>query len=323
MLARWHDRIHGRVELFNTYGPTEGTISVTRQRLAAAARDDSVGLSVSIGRPVANCTVYLLDKRMQPVPLDMPGEIYIAGACLARGYLNRPALTAERFVACPFGPPGARMYRTGDLARWRADGELDFLGRADDQVKIRGFRIEPGEIEGVLARLPGIAQANVIAREDQPGHKQLVGYVVAQTDAAAPDPVTLRRSLAAQLPDYMVPSAIMVLDRLPLTPNGKLDWRALPVPDFTQQSGRTPRTPQEEIMAGLFGQVLRLDWVGIDDSFFDLGGHSLLGTVLISLIRAKLGVEIPLRSLFETPTVAGLTERLAQVGLARLPLHPT
>jgi nonribosomal peptide synthetase DhbF len=307
-LQPWYDR-HGddRPTLVNMYGITETTVHVTQLALDQAALDQRA--SSLVGRGIPDLAIYVLDGSLQPVPVGVPGELYVAGAGLARGYLNRPGLTAERFVACPFGPPGQRMYRTGDLARWRPDGTLDFLGRTDHQVKIRGFRIEPGEIESALTRLPGIAQAAVIPREDTAGLQQLVGYVVPEAGATL-DPTALRRALAETLPDHMVPAAIVLLDRLPLTPNGKLDRKALPAPDFTAGPGRAPRTPQEEILATLFAETLGLDIVSIDDSFFDLGGHSVLATKLVNRIRTVLGAELPIRALFEAPSVAGLAGRL-------------
>jgi amino acid adenylation domain-containing protein len=298
----------------NIYGPTETTVYATAWRAGAAGEQSADGNgdgAPPIGRPVWNTSVHVLDDGLSPVPVGVAGELYLAGTQLARGYLNRPALTAERFVACPFGSEGRRMYRTGDLARWNAAGELEYLGRVDDQVKVRGFRIELGEIEAVLAGQPGVAQAALAVRQDRPGGGRLVAYVVpaAGHQLAAP---ALRAAAALALPDYMVPAAVVVLDRLPLNANGKLDRAALPAPEFsTGPGGLVPFSPppassREKAMCELFAQVLGLDEVRPHDNFFDLGGHSLLATRLISRARSALGVELPIRAVFENPTAAML-----------------
>ncbi|QHM19370.1 Dimodular nonribosomal peptide synthase [Bacillus subtilis] len=294
----------------NLYGPTETTIWS-----ATAFLEEGLQGVPPIGKPIWNTQVYVLDNGLQPVPPGVVGELYIAGTGLARGYFHRPDLTAERFVADPYGPPGTRMYRTGDQARWRADGSLDYIGRADHQIKIRGFRIELGEIDAVLANHPHIEQAAVVVREDQPGDKRLAAYVVAD---GAIDTAELRRYMGASLPDYMVPAAFVEMDELPLTPNGKLDRKALPAPDFsTSVSDRAPRTPQEEILCDLFAEVLGLARVGIDDSFFELGGHSLLAARLMSRIREVMGAELGIAKLFDEPTVAGLAAHLDLAQSAR------
>ncbi|MCA1696902.1 MAG: AMP-binding protein, partial [Actinobacteria bacterium] len=318
-LSGWYQRHHDHAPtLVNMYGITETTVHVTH--VALDRHSAATGTTSVIGTAIPDLRTYVLDAGLQLVAPGVVGELYVAGAGLARGYLHRPGLTAERFVACPFGSSGARMYRTGDLVRWNPDGDLVFIGRADDQVKIRGFRIEPGEIETVLSGHPDVAQVVVIAREDRPDGKQLVAYVVPTTgNTVSAD--RLREFLHKYLPDYMVPAAVVVLDALPLTPNGKLDRVGLPVPEFgSGGAGRAPRTPQEQILAELFGQVLGLAQISIDDGFFEVGGHSLLATRLIARVRAVLGVELGLRVLFEAPTVAGLAARLGQEGPARLAL---
>ncbi|MEU5189933.1 amino acid adenylation domain-containing protein [Streptomyces klenkii] len=298
---------------YNLYGPTECSVDALWWDAARSERP-------LVGLPLDNTRVYVLDRMLRPVAPGVAGELYIAGVSLARGYLGRPALTAERFVACPFAA-GERMYRTGDLVRRRRDGALEFLGRADDQVKIRGFRVEPGEIEAALAGLPGVAQAAVTVREDGPGGKRLVAYAVPVAGRTV-EAAGLRRELAATLPDHMVPSAFIVLDSFPVTPNGKLDRKALPRPDYAAGAGsRAPRTPREDILASLFAEALGLPEVGVEDNFFDLGGHSLLATRLISRARTDLGVELGIRDLFRTPTVAGLAAGLDRFGPARPPLR--
>uniref|UniRef100_UPI0012E99EBE non-ribosomal peptide synthetase n=1 Tax=Streptomyces apocyni TaxID=2654677 RepID=UPI0012E99EBE len=285
------------------YGPTETTTFATHHKVGAA---DSVPAAMPIGRPLDNMRVHVLDEALRQVPPGVPGELYIAGAGLARGYVNRAGLTAERFVADPYGTAGERMYRTGDLVRWNAQGHLEYLGRGDDQVKLRGFRIELGEIEAALTAHPGIAQAMVLVREDRPGDKRLTAYVVPVAGHAAPQTAELRDHLDQSLPAYMVPAVFVPLDALPLTPNGKVDRKALPAPDYTAlTTGREPRTPEEKLLAGLFADVLGLPSVGVDDSFFDLGGDSIISIQLVSRAR-KAGLVFTPRDVFQRKTVAGL-----------------
>ncbi|MEV5593205.1 amino acid adenylation domain-containing protein [Streptomyces sp. NPDC052496] len=304
----------------NVYGPTEVTMSATYHAMRAPRR---IAGTVPIGRPMDNMRVYVLDSALRPVAPSVTGELYVGGTGPARGYLNRPGLTAERFVADPFGAPGARMYRTGDLVRWTADGQLDYIGRADSQVKMRGFRIELGEIETVLTSHPAVAQATVNLREITPGDARLVAHLVPVSREAF-DATALRRHLRDRLPAYMVPSALVALDAMPLTPNGKVDRKALPAPDpRSELGGRGPRSPKEEILCGLYADVLRVPRVGIDDSFFVLGGHSLMATRLISRIRTALNVELPIGALFEAPTVAALVQRIdSATAEARPPVKP-
>ncbi|MEU1866242.1 amino acid adenylation domain-containing protein [Streptomyces gardneri] len=306
------------VRVTNGYGPAESMGFTTTHTVTAA---DLTGSPIPVGTPVHGKYAHVLDDRLRPVPYGVPGELYLSGAGLALGYLHRPAATAERFVAHPFGAPGERVYRTGDLVRRRADGVLEYLGRADDQVKIRGFRVEPAEIETHLTAHPDVRQAAVVVREDRPGDRRLVAYVVPVRPGTAP--AGLRAHTAARVPDHMVPSQFVTLDALPLTPNGKLDRRALPAPEIgSSPGGRAPRTPREEILCGLFAELLGVGAVGADDGFFDLGGHSLLAARLITRVRAALGVEMTVRDLFQEPTPAGLAGRLDAAARARPALRP-
>jgi amino acid adenylation domain-containing protein len=318
----------GGVTGWNTYGPTECTVECVICRVS--------GDRPVIGRAVPGARVYVLDEWLRPVPAGVPGALYVAGAVVACGYWGRAALTAERFVADPFGPAGGRMYRTGDLVRWvfpagREAGPgqvLEFLGRADDQVKVRGFRVEPGEVAAVLAESPQVAQAAVTVRQDK-----LMAYLVPAADAPAPDgaapdavgldPDELRRYAMARLPDYMIPAAFVALDALPLTPNGKLDHTALPDPEVSRvPAGRLPRNDTETVLCRLYAELLGREPIGIDDDFFALGGHSLLITKLVNRIRTELGAELTVRMVFQAPTVAGLCEQLATARPARPSLRP-
>ncbi|MDB4951688.1 MAG: non-ribosomal peptide synthetase [Gemmatimonadetes bacterium] len=324
----------GTVEkVLNLYGPTEDTTYSTWSLVPRG------GDKVGIGRPVAGTQAYVLDARLRLAPIGVPGELYLAGEGLSRGYLNRPALTAERYLPNPLGMPGSRMYRVGDLTRWLADGSLEYLGRIDNQVKVRGFRIEIGEIEAALAAHPSVADAAVVAREMGDGDRRLVAYVVAKRarpsgasdsensnaivdstvsegpadgiPAGAVDTAELRAHLKARLPEYMIPGAFVVMDALPLTPNGKVDRRALPAPDTAGAAEHVaPRTPTEEALAAIWREVLHVDRVGAHDDFFALGGHSLLATRVVSRVRQALGAELPLRALFEAPTLAELARRI-------------
>ncbi|MFD6282206.1 AMP-binding protein, partial [Streptomyces sp. NPDC060209] len=306
------------IRIINAYGQTESFYATTFAVHGEVAWEGSGG-SAPIGKPLGNMRAYVLGPALQPAPVGVVGELYVGGN-VGRGYRGRPDLTAERFVADPYGEPGSRMYRTGDLARWNAQGELEYVGRGDSQVKVRGFRIEPGEVEAAMVAHPGVAQAAVVVRAGAGGAKQLVGYVVpagaeqgsaetvGETDydlTAGVSSRDLRAFLGQRLPEFMVPSAFVVMDRLPLMPNGKLDHKALPEPEFTGGAYRAPRTPQEKALAGVYADVLGLDRVGVDDDFFAVGGDSIRSIQVVTRARAQ-GVEVSPRQIFEQRTVAEL-----------------
>jgi amino acid adenylation domain-containing protein len=299
-------------EVFNLYGPSEDTTYST-----GALMGEGASKAPSIGRPLSNTEVYVLDKQLEAVPVGVVGELCTAGAGTARGYLNKAEMTAEKFIPDPFTTrPGGRLYRTGDLARRLPGGDLEFLGRADFQVKVRGYRIEPGEIEAVLSQHPLVRENVVLAREDLPGDKRLVAYVIIDSD----EPLALgqlRNFLQEKLPDYMIPSHLVRLDTFPLNANGKIDRRALPAPDQARPELDkifiAPRSATEKVLTSIWSQVLGCSCVGVYDNFFELGGHSLLATQLISRVRDTFLLEVPLRYLFESPTVAGLAERMKKV----------
>jgi amino acid adenylation domain-containing protein len=312
-LALWRNSAPA-TRLINEYGPTETVVGCCVYEVRP--EDPSNG-SVPIGRPIANTQLYILDPNLQPVPVGEMGELYIGGVGVARGYLNRPQLTAERFLKDPFSAiPDARLYKSGDLARQRTDGTLEYLGRADDQVKVRGFRIELGEIEAALAAQSNVKSCVVVARDDETGNKRLVGYVVPRADV--PSVEDLRTFLAETLPDYMVPTQFVYLASLPLTPNGKVDRKRLPAPSRETagaDKGGSPRTETQKAVAAIWEELLRVDGIGIDADFFDLGGHSMTATALVLRLRDKFGIELRLASLFERPTIAELSEFVDMVAL--------
>ncbi len=298
--------------LWNMYGPTETTIWSATYRVEAG--DDPV----SIGGPIANTQIYLLDEHLSPVPIGVPGELYVGGDGLARGYFNRPSLTAERFIPNPFSAkPGARLYNTGDLARYRLDGNIEFLGRIDHQVKVRGFRIELAEIEAVLGQHTAVQETVVLAREDVPGDKRLVAYIVPGQEPA-PTVSELRRFLKGKLPDYMVPSTFMVLDALPLTPNGKVDRRALPAPEGVRPELEAayvaPRSELERAITQVWQEVLQVEKAGVHDNFFELGGHSLLMAQIHGRLQEEIfGQKLSMVEMFQYPTIHSLAKYLSQM----------
>ncbi len=305
-LLPWRNDHPGLPRLLNLYGTTETTVHASFREIIDADIDGTVS---PIGRPLTHLAFFVLDGWLRPVPVGVVGELYVAGEGVGLGYVGRAGLTGSRFVACPFvgaGAPAQRMYRTGDLVRWSEDGQLHCLGRADEQVKIRGYRIELGEVRAALAALDGVDQAVVIAREDHPGDKRLIGYITGTAD-----PVTVRAALREQLPAYMIPAAVLVLAAMPLTVNGKLDTRALPAPEYQDTDRyRAPTDAVEATLAAIYAHILGVPRVGLDDSFFDLGGHSLLAMRLVARIRTELGVDVAVQAVFDEPTVARLAKRI-------------
>lgn len=305
--------------LVNNYGPTECTVVATSGFVPPGIRFDTVP---TIGRPITNTQVYILDENLQQVPVGVAGELHIGGAGVARGYRGRPNLTAEKFIPNPFSDESSgRVYKTGDVARYLPNGEIAYVGRIDDQIKLMGYRIEPNEIAAVLDRHPSVKTSVLVSRADSNDEKHLVAYVVLNSKSQ-PSACELRKFLANELPEYMVPAVFVQLDALPLTENGKIDRRALPVPDYENtlhdQPFTTPRTPIEERLAAVLCSLLELDHVSVHDDFFFLGGHSLLGTQLIAQIRLTFGVEVALRTLFDTPTIAGLSSEIERLIVARV-----
>jgi acyl-coenzyme A synthetase/AMP-(fatty) acid ligase/acyl carrier protein len=309
-LVLWR-RFAPATRLINEYGPTETVVVCCTYEVGP---NDPVTGSVPIGRPIANTQLYILDRYMNPVPIGVVGELYIGGAGVARGYLNRAELTKERFIADPFSKQsGARMYKTGDVARYRKDGILEYFGRVDNQVKVRGYRIELGEIEATLASAPGVKSCAVLVREDEPGNKQLVGYVVPK-EGASPSAEGLQQFVKQKLPEYMAPAHFVFLSSIPLTTNGKVDRKALPAPIYGSAPAGTdfaaPRTETEKAIADIWTSLMKLERIGIHDDFFDFGGHSLMAMKAVSQIEEKFGVNLSLAEFLEAPTIAGVAEKL-------------
>jgi acyl-coenzyme A synthetase/AMP-(fatty) acid ligase/acyl carrier protein len=313
LIPWWKQHGDQHPQLVNMYGITETTVHVTACLLSQ--RDLQKDQGSPLGRPLSDLSCRVLTGYQQLVPTGIAGELFVGGLGVARGYLHRPELTAERFVPDPWsGEPGARLYRTGDLVRWREDASMHYLGRLDHQVKIRGYRIELGEIEAVLRTHPGVQEGVVLVREDVPGEKHLVAYVVGLQEVTV---AGLRSFLQEKLPAYMIPSQFLFLDAMPLTPNGKVDRKALPSPASVRSELEvafiSPRTPAEQVVAGIWAEILRMDHIGLNDNFFKLGGHSLRGAQVISRLRDAFQVKLPVRSLFERPTVEGLVSEIAQL----------